>query len=125
MTGTTLRSSKTQITLATFTTGNPFRAGVGVSIDDGTPGGRGIFGNASRAWILANAGSVGPLPEPDPPILPRSACVPRCQDDMQMGQPVAQDKAVDVFGPGHILQRSGQTVHQETQSDCLAIREIA
>jgi len=62
--------------------------------------------------IFANAGSVRPLPEPDPPILPRSSRVPRCQDDMKVGQPVAQDKAVDVLGPSNILQCSRQTVHQ-------------
>jgi hypothetical protein len=58
MAGTTLRSSKTQVNLAAFGTGNPFRVGVGVSIVDGTPGGEGILGNASRAWTLSNAGSV-------------------------------------------------------------------
>ena len=62
--------------------------------------------------IFANVGSVGPLSEPDPPILPWSARVPWCQDDMKVGQPVAQDKAVDVLGPGNIFQCSGQTVHQ-------------
>jgi hypothetical protein len=31
---------------------------------------------------------------------------------MKVGQSVAQDKAVDVLGPGHLLQCSRQTVHQ-------------
>ena len=49
---------------------------------------------------FADMGSVGPLPEPDPPIFPRSAGVARRQYDMQvLCSPVAQDKAVDVLTP--------------------------
>ena len=75
--------------------------------------------------VLANSGSFGPFPEPDAPILPRSARVAGRQDDMKVGQPVAENKAVDVFGLGHLLQCSGQTVHQPTQGGGLGVREVA
>ena len=70
---------------------------------------------------FADMGSVGPLPEPDPPIFPRSAGVARRQYDMQvLCSPVAQDKAVDVLSSGHLLQGSRHTVHHETQGGRLS-----
>src|ERR1700733_15834067 len=66
-------------------------------------------------FVLANSGCVGPLSEPDPPILPGGAWIPGCQDDVKVAKPVAEYKAVDVLGLGHRLQCSGQTIHQDSE----------
>jgi hypothetical protein len=75
--------------------------------------------------VLTNLGSVGPLSEPDSPIFPRGACVPRRQDDVKVGKPVAENKAVDVLGLDHLLQCPRQTVDQESHGHCLRVRQIA
>jgi hypothetical protein len=82
-------------------------------------------GHQSPHLIRANMGSVRPFVEVYSPEFSWSAGVPRRQHDMKVGQPVTQDEAVDVLGPSHLLQRSRQTVHQETQGSCLSIGEIA
>jgi hypothetical protein len=44
---------------------------------------------------------------------------------MKVGRPVAQNKAVNVLGPGHFLQGSRQTVHQFAQGARFWVCEIA
>lgn len=45
--------------------------------------------------ILANSGCIGPLSEPDTPILRRGACIPGRQDNVKvgMGEPVAKKQS--------------------------------
>lgn len=56
---TTLTNSTSQVSLASYGTGNPFSVDSGVSIVNGTAGQTAIYGDASQAWTLSNAGTVG------------------------------------------------------------------
>ncbi len=56
---TNLTNSTSQVNLASYGTGNPFSVGSGVSIVNSTAGQTAIYGDASQAWTLTNAGTVG------------------------------------------------------------------
>ncbi len=77
--------------------------------------------------ILANPGCIGPFSEPDTPILHRGACIPGRHDNVKvgMGEPVTKNKAIDVLGLGHLLQCSGQTVHQSTEGGRFRVGQVA
>ncbi len=59
MTGTKLPDSTSRVNLASYGTGNPFSIGSGVSIVNRHLGQTAIYGDASQAWTLNNAGTVG------------------------------------------------------------------
>ena len=56
---TTLTSSTSQVSLASYGTGNPFYVNDGTSIVSSGTGQIAIYGDASQSWTLSNAGTVG------------------------------------------------------------------
>src|ERR1700758_1759076 len=56
---TTLTNSSSQVSLASYGTGNPFYVDDGTSIVSTGTGQTAIYGDASQSWTLSNAGMIG------------------------------------------------------------------
>jgi hypothetical protein len=76
-------------------------------------------------FLFVDAWRLRPVSEPYAPVLGRGAGIPRRDEDVEVGNAVAEDEAVDVVGARHILKRPSEAVDQSPEGGGLLVGQVA